>query len=156
MAFRAVAVGVVADEPEFVGDAGGQRADLGERDGGRGRGVGQFGDPSGGAAEGPRSLLSQTEQPFKKHDSQLLGGRTMSGFEFLQPSHDFCFAREHPKLLEVTSCWQLSFLGHRVWRIENQVSCRNWPPVWQRAFHALRKRNRVQPLKVDCCVLYCR
>ena len=52
MAFRAVAVGVVADEPEFVGDAGGQRADLGERNGGGGRGASQFGGASGGAAEG--------------------------------------------------------------------------------------------------------
>ena len=52
VALRAVALGVVADEPELVGDAGGQRAEFGERDGGGGRGAGQFGGPSGGAAEG--------------------------------------------------------------------------------------------------------
>ena len=61
IALRADALGVVADEPELVGDAGGQRAEFGERDGGGGRGAGQFGGPSGGAAEGSqgRRMIGQ-------------------------------------------------------------------------------------------------
>ena len=36
IAFRAVTLGVVADEPEFVGDAGGERAEVGDGDRGGG------------------------------------------------------------------------------------------------------------------------
>ena len=52
VALRAVALGVVAAEPELVGDAGGQRSEVDDGDGGGGRGASQFGGASGAAAEG--------------------------------------------------------------------------------------------------------
>ena len=49
---RSVALGVVADDPEFVGDDGGQRAGGDDGDGGCRRGAGQLGGASGGLAKG--------------------------------------------------------------------------------------------------------
>lgn len=51
VAFRAVALGVVADDPEFVGDAGGQGTEADDGDRGGGRGAADFGDASRGSAE---------------------------------------------------------------------------------------------------------
>ena len=51
VAFRPIALGVVADEPEFVGDAGGERAEVGDGDRGGGRGAADFGDASRRAAD---------------------------------------------------------------------------------------------------------
>ena len=55
------------------------------------------------AIDGSHSHLSQSHQAFKKHVSQLLDRMIVSGFELPQPSRDFCIAREHPELLEVSS-----------------------------------------------------
>ena len=52
VAFGAVALGVMAGEPEFVGDARCQRAEGDDRDGGGVGGAGEFGGASGGAAVG--------------------------------------------------------------------------------------------------------
>ena len=87
VALRAVALGVVADEPELVGDTGGQRADLGERDGGGARGAGQFGGASGGAAEGSqgRRVIGQGRHGQAQSDV-IERGRAGGGGERLRGS----------------------------------------------------------------------
>ena len=52
IALRSFALRVAADEPELVGDAGGQRAKLDDGDGGGPRRAGQFGGVAGRSAIG--------------------------------------------------------------------------------------------------------
>ena len=55
VALRAVALAVVADEPELVGDAGDERAEGDDGDGGSQGGAGEFGSAAGRFAEGAQS-----------------------------------------------------------------------------------------------------